>query len=157
MARYNKTVHSFTGETPFDVELNPDLHDKILLKFARKYYDVKPQEVRYRVGDVVRILLYRGKFSRSYNIQRSYERFKIKRVTHQKVPRYVIEDEKGREIDGFFYAHELTRVQLSRYRSSVIGEKRDRAGVKWLKIAYKGYPEEFNEWRRSDELDLIPI
>ena len=144
--------------TPYEVEQSPVLQDLVLKKFTDKYFKTKRQKEKFEVGDHVRILLYRGKFSRSYNISRSYERFRIKKVVSHKIPQYILEDEKGREIEGFFHAHELVRVQLTTYRSNVIAQKKDKKGGRWLKLSYKGYPSEFDSgWIRAKDLEWEPI
>lgn len=64
------TIHSFTNETPFDVEQSQELQDKVLLLFAKKYMKTPRKPPKFSKGDIVRILLHRGKFNRSYNLQR---------------------------------------------------------------------------------------
>lgn len=61
-----------------------------------------------------------------------------------------MKDEKGRELKGFFYSHELVAINLSeKYRAKKVGEEVIK-GKKYARIQYLGYPEEF------DELQLIP-
>ena len=69
-----------------------------------------------------------------------------------------LQDEKGREIEGFFLAHELVRVQLTTYRSNVIARKKDKKGTDWLKLGYKGYSSDFDsDWIKASDLEWNPI
>ena len=68
--RYNETSHSFTGFSPTEVEKDEQVQDKVALKFAKRYQKLKRTEPKYRVGDWVRILLFKSPFHRGYNIQR---------------------------------------------------------------------------------------
>ena len=68
--RYNKTRHSFTGFTPWEVENDELIQDRVFIKFAQRYHKVKRRKPKYNVGDCVRILLFKSPFHRGYNIQR---------------------------------------------------------------------------------------
>ena len=67
---------------------------------------------------------------------------------------YVLGDEKGREILGLFNEFELVPVQLDRYRVNVLDRKRVR-NKNWVKLKYKGYPKEFDEWVEESKADMI--
>lgn len=80
----------------------------------------------------------------------------IKHVSKHKLPRYTLQDEMNREIEGYFSDHELVRTQLTRYRSSVIDRKKIK-GIPWIKLKWKGYPDEFNSWVKEKDLDWVPV
>lgn len=154
--RYNLTPHSFHGFRPLDVESDEAKHHEVLLKFARKYDRLKRKSPTFKVGETVRILLHKTKFHRAYNIQRSYERFKISKVIPHKIPIYKLVDENDEEIIGKFAAFELVRVDLDTYRSRVVEEKTVR-GVKWIKLSFKGYNKKFDLWQKENDSDLRKI
>lgn len=154
--RYNRTKHSFTGFTPLEVEDDEKKQDQVFIKFVQRYQKVKSQTPKYKINDWVRILLYKSPFHRGYNIQRSYERFRIHKILPHKIPLYVLMDEKNRIIEGFFNEYELTKVNLARYRV-VVKDRAKRKGKKWLKIHYKGYDESYDEWREEKDNDIVDI
>ena len=154
--RYNLSKHSFTKYTPQEVEVSLEKQDEVLIKFGEKYLKLKKQAPKYRVNDVVRIQLFKGPFHRGYNLQFSYERFKISKIIEHKIPLYVIQDEKGREILGLFNEWELLPVDLDRYRVNVLERKRMR-NKNFVKLEYKGYPKEFIEWVEEGKADLVDL
>ena len=154
--RYNHTKHSFTGFSPLEVENNEEIQDKVFIKFAQRYEKVKKKEPKYKIGDWVRILLHKSPFHRGYNIQRSYERFKVHKILPHKIPLYVLTDDKNRVIVGLFNEFELTKVNLSRYRV-VINERMTKKGKNWVKLHYKGYSDKEDEWREVKDDDIVDI
>lgn len=156
VSRYNNTKHSFTGFTPMEVENDEEKQDKVFIKFAQKYHKVKQQQPKYKVGDWVRILLFKSPFHRGYNIQRTYERFKVHKILPHKIPLYILSDEKNRVIAGLFNEFELTKVNLSRYRV-VIKDRATRKGKKWVKLHYKGYSDEYDQWQLDDSDEIVDI
>ena len=62
--RYNSTKHSFTKYTPLEAEKSTEIQDEILMKFGQKYQKMKGQKPKFKVGDTVRILLFKGPFHR---------------------------------------------------------------------------------------------
>lgn len=91
-----------------------------------------------------------------YNLQRSYERFTISKIIEHKIPLYILRDEKEREILGVFNEFELVPVKLERYRVNVLETKRVR-NKGWVKLKYKGYPDEFSEWVEESAADMIDL
>ena len=63
--RYNKTAHSFTGYSPYEVESDLSIQSQVLIKFAEKYDKVKKINPQFAIGDTVRILLHKSAFHRS--------------------------------------------------------------------------------------------
>ena len=61
---YNSTKHSFLGASPFMVETNEKLQNKVLLLHARKNEAVKKKRPQFAVGDVVRVALKKSSFHR---------------------------------------------------------------------------------------------
>ena len=154
--RYNRTKHSFTGFTPMEVENDEEKQDQVFIKFAQRYQKVKRRSPKYKVDDWVRILLFKSPFHRGYNIQRTYERFKVHKILPHKIPMYVLRDEKNRIIEGFFNEFELTKVNLSRYRV-IVKDRVKKKGKNWYKISYKGYSSDYDEWKEEKDNDIVDI
>ena len=90
----------------------------------------------------MRISLKKSTFHRSYNLQRSYERFIVNSINlKMKFPRYSLRDENGDEISGDFLGFELVKVDLERYRAVII------------KSRYKNGREK-NSYTNSKGMDL---
>ncbi len=154
--RYNSTIHSFTHFTPYEVENDLKKQDEVMIRFGRKYQKLKKVTPKFALNDKVRILLFKGPFHRGYNLQRSYEVFKIARIIDHKIPLYVLEDEKNREIAGVFNEFELVLVDIDRFRVNVIQRKKIR-GKEWVKLRWKGYPKEFDSWQEEEASDLVNL
>ena len=138
---YNNTPHTFTKLSPYDVEKSQNNQNKVLqlnLGKFEKHYN-KRRKAKYKSGDIVRISLSRTAFHRGYNLQRTMERFIIVNVKHTyPYPIYTIKDELNRPINGSFLETELTRVNLERYRASIIDERSTKKGLK-QKLRFKGF------------------
>ena len=82
---------------------------------------MRKRKQRFNIGDVVRISLKKSTFHRSYNLQRSYERFFVSSVNlKMKIQRYTLKDENGDEISGDFLGYEMIKVDLERYRAVIV-------------------------------------
>ena len=101
-----------------------------------KYFKLNRKAQKFEVGDKVRILLWKSPFHRGYNLQRSYERFKIDQIINHKIPFYILRDEKDRIISGYFNDYELVKINLAKYRSNVLSRKKVR-GKNWVKLSFK--------------------
>ena len=150
---YNITEHSFLNASPFSVETDKELQYKTMLLHSQKYENVRKRKQRFNVGDVVRISLKKSTFHRSYNLQRTYERFIVSSVNLKlKIPRYTLKDENRDEIEGDFLGFELIIVNLDRYRA-VIVKSRYKNGEKQYLHNFKGYGPAFDLWLSINESD----
>ena len=150
---YNSSTHSFLKASPFDVEVDKEIQNKVMILHAKKVQSVKKQKPKFKIGDVVRIALKKSPFHRSYNLQRTYERFVVYSVdTKLKIPRYLLKDENGIIIKGNFLAHEMVKVDLDRYRATIIKTK-SVAGEKLYLHRFKGYGPQFDLWLTNNQSD----
>lgn len=83
---------------------------------------------------------------RSYHYQTNLQRYVVSGVDKKfREMRYRLKDERGVELKGFFYSHELVAINLSdKYRAQNLGEE-IVDGKKYSRIHYLGYPKEFDE------------
>ena len=97
-------------------------------------------DLKFKVGDHVRISKYKNIFARGYTPNWSEEIFVIKKIKNTVPWTYVIDDLNGEEIAGTFYEKELQKIDRQEFRiEKVIEKKGDKLYVKW-----KGYDNSFN-------------
>ena len=85
---------------------------------------------KFRVGDTVRVSIYKSIFSKGYEANFTEEIFKISRVLRGDPNVYEIEDHEGEQIIGKFYEEELSAVDKKddTYRIKSTQEKK-RYGI----------------------------
>lgn len=152
---YNNTHHRFLKCTPFEVETSRDIRNNLMLKHAKKLFNLKKQKPNFAIGDVVRISLKKTPFHRAYNLQRTYERFIIRNINKiLPIPRYELKDELGRDIDGNFLGGELVKINIDRYRSNVIKKRKKKGKIEYLH-RFKGYSNDFDLWQTVEQSDPL--
>ena len=111
-----------------------------------KYIDFKKEvnnkDLKFKVGDHVRISKYKNTFPKGYTPNWSEEVFVVKKVRNTVPQTYVINDLQGEEIIGTFYEKEQQKTNQKEFRiEKVIERKGEKLYVKW-----KGYDSCFNSW-----------
>ena len=108
--KYNYVnVHSFIKMTPAQGELLKN-QPKLARLFNIKYSKIKNKTPKFKVGDLVRLFVDKGKFGRSYQQDFTNELFVIDKVfTNLPKPRYQLKDLKGEIILGNAIDEELRR------------------------------------------------
>ena len=56
--------------------------------------------------------------------------------TKMRIPRYFLKDENGNKIDGHFVSYQMIRVDLTRYRATIIKSRtrnKQTQGI-WLRV-----------------------
>ena len=149
---YNNTYHRTIKMKPVDVEDNTyidsaDLHSMELHPI---------NDLKFKVGDHVRISKYKNIFAKVYSPNWSEEGFVIKKVKNTVPWTYVINDLSGDEISGTFYEKEQQKTNQQEFKiEKVIKRKLDKLYVKW-----KGYDSSFNRWidkKRLNQISAIPL
>ena len=130
---YNNTYHNTIKMEPIDVKDNTYINtDK----------ETNDKDLKFKVGDRVRISKYRNIFAKAYTPNWSEEVFVTKKVKNTVPWTYVINDLNGQEIMGTFYEKELQKTSQEEFRiEKVIKRKGDKMYVKW-----KVYDNSFNSW-----------
>ena len=106
--------------------------------------EINDKDLKFKVGEIVRISKYKNIFAKSYVPNCSEEVFVIKKVKNTVPGTYVIIDLKGEEIVGTFYENELQKTYQKEFRvEKVIKRKGDKLYVKW-----KGYDSSFKTVKR---------
>ena len=137
---YNNTYHRTIKIKPVDVE------DNTPIDFEKEVNDKDP---KFKVGDYVRISIYKNIFAKGYMPNWSEEVFVVSKIKNTVPWTYVINNLNGEEIIGTFYEKELQKTNQKEFRiEKVIKIKGDKLYVKW-----KGYDNSFNSW--IDKKDLL--
>ena len=113
---YNNTYHRAIEMKPIDVK------DNRYIDFGKKVSD---NDLKFKVGDHVRISKYKNIFAKGYTPNWSEEIFVIKKIKNTVPWTYVISDLNGEEITGIFYENELQKIDKQEFRiEKVIRKKR---------------------------------
>ena len=128
---YNNAYHTTIKMKPIDVKDNTYINtDK----------ETNDKDLKFKVGDRVRISKYKNIFAKGYTPNWSEEVFVIKKVKNTVPWTYVINDLNGEVIMGTYYEKELQKTNQEEFRiEKVIKRKGDKMYVKW-----KGYDNSFN-------------
>ena len=137
---YNNTYHTSIKTKPVDVK------DNTYIDLKKKVND---RDLKFKIGDYVRISKYKNIFAKGYMSNWSEEVFIIIKIKNTVPWTYVINDLNGEEIIGTFYEKELQKTSQQEFRiEKVLKRKGDKLYVKW-----KGYDNSFNSW--IDKKDLV--
>ena len=138
--KYNSTYHTSINMRPVDVKHNTYIDFK---------NEVDDKDLKFKVGDHVRISKYKNIFAKGYMPNWSEEIFIIKKIKNTVPWKYAINDLNGEEIIGTFYENELQKTDQKEFRiEKVLKKKGDKLYVK-----RKGYDNSFNSW--IDKKDIV--
>jgi len=154
---YNNRRHRMIGTTPYIAENDPSVHLQIRNLAAKYQEKIKKKGVTFKLGDTVRIVKLKNKFSRGYNEQQQREIFRIKEVkTKNKIPMYVLETYNGEEtIVGSFYDFELVKVSGEVFRIEKVLRKRRRQGIEEYFVKWKGFNDTYNSWIKATDVEQV--
>ena len=146
---YNNSYHRSIGRAPTLVSLLNVGHVR------RKLYGkswAKPRiELKFKVGDQVRISTSRRTFKKGYLLSWTQEIFTVTKIIPRVPPVYRLRDYADDEIEGVFCAEELQKVHKSDdiYKiEKIFAEKQENGNVKVL-VKWLGHD---NSWILKSEL-----
>ena len=96
--KYNNTAHRIIKMKPIDVTDD---------SYAEYNEDFNKKDLKFKVGDNVRISKYKNIFAKGYAPNWSEEVFVVNKIKNTVLWTYVINDLNGKEIIGSFYEKEL--------------------------------------------------
>ena len=138
--KYNNTDHRTIKTKPIDVKSN---------SYAEYNEDFNLKDPKFKIGDRVRISIYKIIFTKGYIQNGSQDIFVVIKLKNPVPWTYVISDLNGEPVTGSFYEKELEKTSQKNVRiEKVIKRKGDKLYVKW-----KGYGYSFNSW--IDKKDLV--
>ena len=116
--KHNYTYHSIINVKPSTyVDVKPSTY----IDSSKKTNDKNP---KFKIGDIVRISIYKNIFAKDYVTNWSEEVSVIKKVKSTVLWTYVISDLKSEEIVGTFYEKELLKTNQKELRvEKVITQK----------------------------------
>ena len=137
--KYNNAVHGTIKMKPIDVKDNTYIDSK---------KEVNDKDLKFKVGDHVRISKYKSIFAKGYTPNWSEEVFVVSKIKNAVPSTYVINDLNGEEITGTFYQKKLQKTNQKQFRiEKVVKRRGDKLYVKW-----KGYNNSFNSWINKKDL-----
>ena len=149
---YNNSYHRSIGQAPASVSLLN------VGRVRRKLYGnswAKPiRELKFKLGDQVRISKSLCTFKKAYLPSWTQEIFTVTKIIPRVPPVYRLRGYADDEIEGVFYAEELQKVQKSDdiYKiEKILAEKKENGKVKVL-VKWLGYDKQFNAWVPKSEL-----
>ena len=100
MEKYNNRVHGTTKMTPFEANNQP---------IDPPTFVNKPKQLKFQVGDYVRVPDKRNLYSKGYTTNWNRELFKIHKINPTNPVTYGLVDENNEQIEGKNYEQELLR------------------------------------------------
>lgn len=164
---YNSTPHrSLPGQmTPSEVnkENEAEVWDYMYTRNTHKGKKLRigthKPELKYKIGDFVRLAYSKHTFQRDYQQKWTSEIFKIHdRFVKQNIPVYKVADFDGDVIVGTFYEQELQQVHKNEDALWIIEsilKKRKRRGTDEYLVKYEGWPNKFNSWVKKDDIQNV--
>jgi len=152
---YNNTFHRSIKTLPNLVKKEDEA--KIFLnlyKYNKKEGDLKEIDLKFNVGDKVRISKSKTLFQKGYEQNWSFEYFLINKVIPTNPPTYILKDLTDEELSGSFYEKELQKVEQKEevYRIEKILKTRTIKKEKQFLIKWLGWPDKFNSWEPASNL-----
>lgn len=146
--KYNNTKHSTIKMKPVDVS---EKDEQRLLNTAYNHIKIAPslKNIKFRVGDHVRISKVRGVFDKKYMANWTPEIFTIRKVQFTNPVTYLLQDVNKQDIHGGFYQEQLQKVQNPDVYlvEKILKRRKDKVFVKWL-----GFDSSHNSWILSNNV-----
>ena len=160
---YNSTTHSSIGRPPATVTKQNESEVR-LDEYSRRR---KPkndsghprQEIKFKIGDKVRVSFTKEPFDREYSQRWSGEVFVIAGVRRRDtIPVYKLNDWYGEPVNGTFYTQELQKVDVTDrtiFKVEKVVKRRRVRGRNQVLIKWKYWPAKFNTWENEDQIKEI--
>ena len=157
---YNNTIHSSIGRPPAEVtkENESEVRFEEYMRRRKPKNDAgyPHQQMKFKVGDKVRVSLRRSAFQREYDQRWSGEVFVVTEARRRStIPIYKLEDWYGEPIKGTFYTQELQKVDVSdgdSFKIEKILKRRRRSGKSQVLVKWQHWGPRFNQWLDEDQL-----
>ena len=147
---YNNTRHSSIKMTPVKASKKEN-ELTVWRNFYPEHFEVYDINLKFSVGDKVRISKKKKTFEKGYTTRWTEEIFTIVEVKRTSSITYKITDLNREEIKGTFYEPELQKTNQELFRIEKVSKRgKNKSLVKW-----KGYFDDFNTW--VDNKDIVNI
>ena len=150
---YNSRIHSAHKMTPNEADLD-DNRINVLNQLTQKFYDKAVQtkvkaHPKLQIGDVVRLMVDPGKFTRGHHETFTGEYFKINKV-YNNLPhvQYGVTNYDGsEEIEGRFYPSELQVVHADDvFKVERVLDRKTIRRVPHVLVKWLHFPDRYNQW-----------
>jgi transposase InsO family protein len=159
---YNSKFHRSIQMTPEQAE-NGRNHDKVRLALSEFYHKARlsRKKPKYKIGDWVRVVNVRGKFTRGYNQTFGPNMYRIRTIlVNLPRPMYTLESSGGEIQLDKYYEEELQLIKGTGPNGTIfkvnkiIGRRRNRTtGVREVLVNWVGFEENTGTW--EDASDVI--
>lgn len=146
----NHTKCRVTGMNPAD--MNHTNWEPVWKRVYSDCFEHSHKDKRYVPGTTVRIDMAKGAFAKGYLPNFSKEVFKVKEVREGKPTTYALEDQKGEDILGKFYAPNLSKARLTTKRIDKVWETRKRRGHTEYYVSWADENPRDREWITESQL-----
>jgi hypothetical protein len=151
---YNNSKHRTLGITPYQVT------EKNEARLWRKLFKYKPPDkcvFKFNIGDIVRLSSPKEVFDKGYEQKWTDEVLILSERIARSPAIYKIKDLNQEDIDGFFYEHEMQEVikldDVNKVEKVI--KNRTLNGVKESYIKWRDYPDSFNSWVRTEDIENL--
>ena len=168
---YNNTVHSSIGIEPNKVTKDNTEEvfqyqygriDKKTLKKADKRTAENKRAAHLKPGNLVRLAVVKGPFTKDYEPKWTEEFFTIDSTTvRDGVSVFRVKDLTGELVKGSYYGSELQKV-VDQDRADgyyqiekVVRTRKNRNGKKEFLVKFKNYSDKFNQWVPEESMTDI--
>jgi len=152
---YNNTYHRSIDKKPNQVIKANEGEVFLTLYKHKKTGNSSTIQIKFKVGDYVRLSKIKKTFEKGYTPNWTREIFKIDKIIATVPPSYKIKDLNNQILLGSFYDLELQKVdelgeifEIDRIIKTKTINKKKQYFVSW-----KGYPDSFNSW--VPETDIV--
>lgn len=145
--QYNNTKHRTIHMKPSEV--NKRQEKNLLNTVYNNIKTVKLKNIKFKVGDKVRISKFRHIFDKGYTPNWTNEIFTVAKIKLTNPVTFLLKDENNQPIKGAFYIEELQKVKHPGIYlvEKVIRRNKDMVFVKWL-----GFDNSHNSWIRKSNV-----
>ena len=150
---YNNTIHSTIKMKPIDA-IKPENYN-ILIDNYYKNFSNKNNNIKFEIGDIVKIPIYLSTFTKEMTGKWTRELFKISKINNTIPVTYNLVDLKDEPIEGTFYTEELQKIDKSVLDEPLKIEKVIKTSKGKSLVKYLGYPDSFNEWIPTKDLNKL--
>jgi hypothetical protein len=149
--RYHRIIKMSPNEAELEDNRNTVIEAMSLYyqKSFEKEKDKKgrKKESKFKVGDQVRVQRAKQVFNRGYQPTFSNMVYKVVEILdHLPITMYKISEWDGEEVEGNFYAEELSLVKGDVFKIEKVLRRRTRNGIPSAYVKWEGFPNKYNSW-----------
>jgi len=142
---YNNRIHSTIGMSPKEASLSKN-YNEVLQNTLNKTKIHSNKNLKFKIGDKVRISRLKGIFEKGYLPNWSEELFTIDKINNSYPITYKLKDLNNEVLEGGFYEEELQKTEQEIYRVEKVIRKKKINGIDHALVKWSGYSDKHNLW-----------